>query len=164
MTRWWLPRPPSGLHHHQRVLATRWTVPPASIWRPPLPDRSQRRGKRAQMMHLCVIWALGVSFFLKKNLCFNDNNGPKRCQTRRLGHFVGLSPRQPAAPHLPHPSLAWTRPTKAHAGRQEPTKKKKGLNDARRVVWAISSFFSCNFLFYWYYYKTQHPPTRGGFT
>src|ERR1700678_2937348 len=31
MTRWWLPRPPSAPHHHQRVLATRWTVPPASI-------------------------------------------------------------------------------------------------------------------------------------
>src|ERR1700678_308724 len=35
MTRWWLPRPPSGLHPPQRVLATRWTVPPASFWPPP---------------------------------------------------------------------------------------------------------------------------------
>src|SRR5271168_2510701 len=45
--------------------------------------------------------------------------GNKRAQTtclRRLGCFVGLSPHQPAAPHSPHPSLAWTRPTKAHEG------------------------------------------------
>src|ERR1700678_4591102 len=35
MTRWWLPRPPSGLHHNQRVLMTRWTVPPASFQPPP---------------------------------------------------------------------------------------------------------------------------------
>src|SRR5271168_3042069 len=38
----------------------------------------------------------------------------KHCQTKEL------SPHQPAAPHPPHPSLSWTRPTKAHEGPQHP--------------------------------------------
>src|ERR1700678_1970207 len=53
-----------------------------------------------------------------------DKNGPKR--GRRLVRFVGSSARQPAAPHPPHPSLAQTRPTKAHEGQRRPTKRKKG--------------------------------------
>src|ERR1700678_2001366 len=50
-----------------------------------------------------------------------DKKGPKRRIWRRLGRFVGSSPRQPAAPHPPHPSLARTRPTKAHKSLQRPT-------------------------------------------
>src|SRR5271168_1761442 len=83
-------------------------------------------------------------FFLFNFLGFIDNNGPKRRQTRRLGRFVGLSPCQSAAPHLPHPSLARTRPTKAHSsqeGQRRPTKRKKGPNDASRVVCALGVCF-----------------------
>src|ERR1700678_1540811 len=75
-----------------------------------------------------------------------EKKGPKRRVWRRLGRFVGSSPRQPAARHPPDPSLGWTRPTKAHEGRQEPTKRNKGPNDARRVIWALgASFFKINF-------------------
>src|ERR1700678_1967229 len=81
-------------------------------------------------------------------LRFIDNNSPKRPQTRCLGCFVGLSPHQLAAPHSPHHSWARTRPTKAHEGRQESTKRKKGPNNASCVVWALGvSFFEKKSLF-----------------
>src|ERR1700678_1936728 len=54
---------------------------------------------------------------------------------------------QPAAPHPPHPSLAWTTATKAHEGPRRPTKREKGPNDARRVVWAIGKFFYLMYFF-----------------
>src|ERR1700678_2580152 len=75
-------------------------------------NEKKKGPKRHQTHHLgprCV-------FFLFFFLHFIDNNGPKQTQTCRLGPrcFVCSSPRQPVAPHLPHPSLAWTTPTKAH--------------------------------------------------
>src|ERR1700678_3857057 len=52
MTCWWLPRPPSGLHHHQQVLATRWTVPPASFCLPTTINESRRLVGRFPSLHL----------------------------------------------------------------------------------------------------------------
>ena len=67
-----------------------------------------------------------------------DQKGPKRRVWRRLGRFVGMSPRQPAAPHLPHPSLARTRPTKAHEGPQQPRRPTQAHEEEKgpkRRVW-----------------------------
>src|ERR1700678_131889 len=57
--------------------------------------------------------------------------------------------------HHTHPPPLWRgrqprKPTKAPAaneGRHRPTKREKGPNDARRVVWAIGKFF---FLMYFF--------------
>src|SRR5271168_786684 len=104
-------------------------------------EKGPKRRKTRRLGPRCVFYFIFLRFI--------DNNSPKRPQTRRLGCFVGLSPHQPAAPHSPHPSLARTRPTKAHEGRQEPTKRKKGPNDGSCVVWALGvSFFKKNSLFY----------------
>src|ERR1700678_2382962 len=43
-----------------------------------------------------------------------------------FGPFRRFLTMSPTARHPPDPSLAWTRPTKAHKGQQEPTKRKKG--------------------------------------
>src|SRR5271168_448163 len=105
--------------------------------RPTLAHKEEKGPKRRKTRRLgprCVFYFIF--------LCFIDNNSPKQPQTRRLGCFVGLSPHQLAAPHSPHPSLARTRPTKAHEGRQEPTKRKKGPNHTRSVIQALGvSFF-----------------------
>jgi hypothetical protein len=45
-------RPPSGLHHHQRVLATRWTVSPASFRLPTTTNESRRLVGRFPGLHL----------------------------------------------------------------------------------------------------------------
>jgi len=45
-------RPPSGLHHHQRVLATRWTVSPASFRLPTTTTESRRLVGRFPGLHL----------------------------------------------------------------------------------------------------------------
>src|ERR1700677_115537 len=69
-----------------------------------------------------------------------EGKGPKRRQTRRLGprevflfnvFFLNVL--------LIHESPR--RPTAANEGRRRPTKREKGPNDARRVVWAIGKFF-----------------------
>src|ERR1700678_1095369 len=52
MTRWWLPWPPSALHHHQQVLVTRWTVPPASFRLPTTTNESRRLVGRFPGLHL----------------------------------------------------------------------------------------------------------------
>src|ERR1700678_2087602 len=97
-------------------------------------EKGPKQRKTRRLGPRCVFYFIFLRFI--------DNNSPKRPQTRCLGCFVGLSPHQPAAPHSPHPSLAWTRPMKAHKGRQEPTKRKKGPNDARSVIWALGVSFS----------------------
>jgi hypothetical protein len=50
MTRWWLPRPPSGLHHHNK--SSRLVGSPASFRPPTTTNESRRLIKRFPSLHL----------------------------------------------------------------------------------------------------------------
>jgi hypothetical protein len=67
---------------------------------------------------------------------------PPRSQTRAGGEVFLPTTQAHEGPQQPTmANKGQCRSTKAHSSQRRPTKTKKGLNDARHVIWALGVFF-----------------------
>src|SRR5271168_4904289 len=85
-------------------------------------DAGPRRWKMAQTTERYVFFLLYILFFIFyiTSRLHHTHHTPLWCE------------RQPQKP---------TKAPAANKGRRRPTKREKGPNDARRVIWAIGKFF-----------------------